>query len=131
MGSHGRPRSHSRRGADGAGPDTGSELHSRCSPRRGWRGASPRCAHGFCGARQRARARLIELLAPLVAQPDAPTALPAQVHRLQAHIGTAPEAPVALEAAAAGFADQGHMTRHFGHAFGLTPGALAAAQRLS
>ena len=44
---------------------------------------------------------LMELLAPLVAQRAPPAALPAQVCRLRARSDAAPEAPVALEAAAA------------------------------
>lgn len=164
------------------GRPPGGELHFPVLAAPGLAGAfSALRAQVLLGEAEAVRAGLMELLAPLVAQPDPPAALPVQVRQLRARIDAAPEAPVALEAAAAeaglspwqllrafrrltglpphayrlqrqlhaarghiaaglplaeaaaaaGFADQSHMTRHFGRAFGLTPGALAAAHRLS
>ena len=166
----------------GLGRTPGAELHFPVLAAPGLAGAfSALRAQVLLGEAEAVRAGLMELLAPLVAQPDPPDAVPAQIRRLRARIDAAPEAPVALEAAAAeaglspwqllrafrrltglpphayrlqrqlhaarghiaaglplaeaavaaGFADQSHMTRHFGRAFGLTPGALAAAHRLS
>jgi AraC-like DNA-binding protein len=37
--------------------------------------------------------------------------------------------PLAEAAAAAGFADQSHMTRQFGRAYGMTPGRFSALTR--
>lgn len=52
-----------------------------------------------------------------------------QLHAARGHIAAG--LPLADTAAAAGFADQSRMTRHFGRAFGVTPGALAAAHHVS
>lgn len=166
----------------GLGRAPGGELHFPVLAAPGLAGAfSALRAQVLLGEAEAVRAGLMELLAPLVAQPDPPAALPVQVRHLRARIDAAPEAAVTLEvaavevglspwqllrafrrltglpphayrlqrqlhaarghiaaglplaeaAAAAGFADQSHMTRHFGRAFGLTPGALAAAHRLN